>query len=115
MSNPLKELKEVWHLINECPTCHKSRMIKTTAWRGHGTGRHGASYYNAAALESVNPKTHCICWGGPVWNLLKEKGYIAITIQKTQETEAAYNQVIAVLLQNKNWDEFMKMQKEVKK
>jgi len=109
MHNELKALRNIFRVIDDCPICHKSRTVKATAWRGHGTGQHGTSYYGATAFESISPKTHCVCWGGPVWNLLKEKGYIAVTIQKTQEIEAAYNQVIAVLLQDKNWDEFIKM------
>lgn len=54
-----------------CPHCARSYLVLYTAWRGHGTGRHGESYYTPTAREEVSPERHCICPGGPVWQELE--------------------------------------------
>lgn len=62
-------LQDLQNLSNvfKCPNCGRSRFVKNTKWRGHGTGRHGEAQYEPIEKEKVSPTTHCICPGGPVW------------------------------------------------
>lgn len=51
--------------VMTCPVCGKSKIIRATGWKGHGTGQHGSTHYDAATMEAVGIETHCICAGGP--------------------------------------------------
>lgn len=59
-----RSFREALRLIDRaltCPVCRKSRVRKAIAWRGRGTGQHGASHYAATAFEREDPATHCMC------------------------------------------------------
>jgi hypothetical protein len=71
MPNPLKDLREALTALGTCPDCALTRFVMATSWRGHGTGRHGTSQYEATSFEHVSPETHCVCVGGPVWAQVK--------------------------------------------
>lgn len=58
-------LGDVLREAMRCPRCGKSTIVMATAWRGHGTGQHGAARYDATAFERISTETHCTCPGGP--------------------------------------------------
>lgn len=67
----LKNIRAALDALGTCPECGLTRFVMATSWRGHGTGRHGSSQYEATSFERVSPETHCVCVGGPVWEQVR--------------------------------------------